>query len=396
HILTGAGRRVGMASTDGIYIGERRIDTGDCSGPLSAQKVLMNPAVDAAVLETARGGILRAGLGFDQCDVAVVTNIGEGDHLGLADIETPEKLAWVKSTLVFVVKPTGTAVLNAADPLVANMAEYCKGSVLYFALDGEHPILSAHRAQGGRAVFVRDNVIVLAEGEAITPLIPLADVPLTHGGRIGFQVENVLAATGAVWSLGLPLPMLRLGLMSFTNDLDKIPGRFNLLEIGGATVILDYGHNVSALERLLEAIASFPHERRTVVYSAAGDRRDGDIIRQGELLGDAFDRVILYEDPSVFRGRAPGEIAALFRKGLASGTRVSEIQEVGSALESVEVALKSARASELVLIQVDLIDESIDLVRRYLASDAAGRPIDLTEALQAPDSGAILAAQVID
>ena len=154
-----------MTCTDGIYIDDRRIDNGDCSGPKSAQCVLMNPNVDMAVFETARGGILREGLAFDHCDVAVVTNIGDGDHLGLSDINTPEELAKVKRCIVDVVAPKGYAVLNANDPLVVEMAPHCPGGVLFFALDGEHPVIVRHRSVGGRAVFVRDGQIILAEGD---------------------------------------------------------------------------------------------------------------------------------------------------------------------------------------------------------------------------------------
>ena len=164
HILKGAGKTVGMTCTDGIYVDERRIDNGDCSGPQSARSVLMNPTVETAVFETARGGILREGLAFDYCDVAVVTNIGDGDHLGLSDINTPEDLAKVKRCIVDVVSPKGYAVLNANDPLVVEMAPYCPGGVLFFAIDGNNPVIVRHRSVGGRAVFVRDGQIVLAEG----------------------------------------------------------------------------------------------------------------------------------------------------------------------------------------------------------------------------------------
>ena len=165
HIVAQTGKKVGMTCTDGIYIGSRRIDVGDCSGPASARAVLGNPLVEAAVLETARGGILRAGLGFDLCDVAVVTNIGEGDHLGIADIESPERLAWVKRTSPDAVAPTGSAVLNAADPLTAEMAPHCPGSVIFFARDSQNPVLVAHREAGGRAVFDQDGEIILADGD---------------------------------------------------------------------------------------------------------------------------------------------------------------------------------------------------------------------------------------
>ena len=275
----------------------------------------MNPLVDAAVLETARGGILRAGLGFDKCDVAVVTNIGEGDHLGLHDVETLEKLAQVKRCPVDVVLPHGAAVLKADDPHTAAMAEYSKGSVIFFAQRSDDPVIAKHRAAGGRALFVRQGTVILAEGAFEMPLVALADVPLTHGGRIGFQVENVLAAAGAAWGLGLAREAIRSALESFAGDIEKSPGRFNLLELGGATVIVDYGHNPSALIALVEALEQFPHERRLCVYSAAGDRRDSDMVRQGEILGDAFDKVILYED-HYLRGREPGDIMRLFRQGL--------------------------------------------------------------------------------
>ena len=164
HVVSRAGRCVGMSCTEGIYIGSRRIEVGDCSGPRSAQAILQNPKVEAAVFETARGGILRAGLGFDKCDVAVVTNIAEGDHLGIADIETPEQLAAVKRTVVEAVARDGVAVLKAGDPLVEEMAGHCRGSVMFFSRDGNHPTIVRHRGEHGRAVFTRDNRIILADG----------------------------------------------------------------------------------------------------------------------------------------------------------------------------------------------------------------------------------------
>lgn len=381
HIVARHHRCVGMTCTEGIYIDGRRIETGDCSGPKSARTVLQNPKVEAAVLETARGGILREGLGFDRCDVAVVTNIGAGDHLGLAGIDTVEQLARVKRTPVDVVAPGGAAVLKADDPLVAEMAAKCPGSVVYFARNGNHPVIAQHRATNGRAAFVRDQHMILAEGGHEIRLAALDRVPLTHGGRIGFQVENALAAAAAAWSLGIPCEVIRVGLESFAADLDQAPGRFNLLEVNGAAVIMDYGHNVSSLECLIEALAQFPHRRRTVVYSAAGDRRDCDLLRQAELLADAFDRVILYEDPNCIRGRKPKEISGIFRQGMAAGKRVRQIEEIDGAVKSVEVALASVRPGDLLLVQVDLVDETVELIRRQFTSQGEGREIDLQEAL---------------
>ena len=397
HILRSLGRKVGMTCTDGIFIDQRRIEAGDCSGPLSAHAVLANPAVEAAVLETARGGILRAGLGFDRCDVAVVTNIGEGDHLGISDIETLEHLAAVKRTIIDAVWPEGAVVLKANDPLVAAMARDSKAPVIFFAINGDDPVLVAHREIGGRAVFVQHDTVIVAEGEVEIPLVALANVPLTHGGRISFQVENTLASAAAAWALGIPRDAIRAGLESFAADLEKVPGRFNLLEVGGATVIVDYGHNVSALSALIEAIEQFPQERRTIVYSAAGDRRDCDMVRQGELLGDAFDRVILYED-HYLRGRAEGEIMRLFREGLEGGQRVADVQEFRGNIRAIESALRHVRPGELLVVQADKIDETMEFLRKYLAATGAGHEIDLLDAIEmpSPDATIYYASQIVD
>jgi cyanophycin synthetase len=373
HILKGTGKQVGMTCTDGIYIDDRRIDCDDCSGPLSARSVLMNPAVEMAVFETARGGILRAGLGFDLCDVAVVTNVGEGDHLGLSDIHTLEMLAKVKRCIVDVVKPRGAAVLNANDPLVAAMAEKCPGSVVFFALSEEHPVIVSHRAAGKRAVFVRNNTIILAEGTREESLIGLDRVPLTHGGKVDFQVENALAAVAAAWSLNIPLDTIRTRVECFAANMEMAPGRFNLLDINGATVIIDYGHNASSLSALLEVMAKYPHQHRTTVYSMAGDRRDCDLIRVGQLLGESFDRVILYEDHSV-RGRPTGEIMRVMRQGLEGCSRVKDIQDFQGNLAAIEAGLQFAQPGELILIQADTIDETVQFLRRYLAALSARVP----------------------
>lgn len=379
HAFAQRGRFVGMTCTDGIFLGGRCIDTDDCSGPQSARLVLMNPQVEVAVLETARGGILREGLGFDLCDLAVVTNVGEGDHLGLGGIETPERLAEVKQTIVRAVAPWGTAVLNAADPLVAPMAGQCRGRVLFFARDGGDPRLLLHRRDGGRVTFVRDQALVLAEGEMELPPIPLERIPLTRGGRIPFQVENALACAGALWAMGLTLEAIALALETFGADLDQSPGRFNVLEMHGATVVFDYGHNPSALLALIEALEHFPQHRRLAVYSAAGDRRDADMVRQGEILGQAFDRVILYED-HYLRSRQPGEIMSLFRRGLAAGPRVRAVQSIDGWRQAVDAALWQIQPGDLLLVQADRIDETVAYVRERLAADQAQGDASLTRA----------------
>ncbi|MDX1964023.1 MAG: cyanophycin synthetase [Pirellulales bacterium] len=375
HLAAATGGCVGMTCTDGIYVRGRRIDTGDCSGPTSAQNILLNPQVDIAVLETARGGILRAGLGFDRCDVAVVTNIGEGDHLGLHDIDSLEKLARVKRTIVEAVTPqTGHAVLNAADPLTVEMAEYCPGEVIFFAREAQHPVVEAHLQKKGRAVVTRQRSIYLCDGPREQKLLDLARVPLTHGGVVGFQVENTLAAAAAAWACGWNLNVIRRGLETFGADMTSSPGRFNLLDYNGATVIVDYGHNVSSLKSMLETLDQFPASRRITVYTAAGDRRDEDMIRQAELLGHAFDTVILYEDHYV-RGREAGEITRLFQRGLALGSRVRDIREIRGAVTAVEAALAMAQPGDLLLIQADTIDETVAFMREKLLAPQHAREV---------------------
>ncbi len=374
HVLSRLGARVGMTCTDGIFLNGRRIDNGDCSGPKSARCVLSNPCVDAAVLETARGGIVREGLGFDRCDVGVVTNIGDGDHLGLADINTPEQLAKVKRVVVEAVMPEGSAVLKADDPLVADMAQYCKCGVIFFARDEQSPVLKKHLEQGKPVVFVREGKIIAADREGESVLTTLDKVPLTHNGKIGFQVENVLAAAAACWALAISKDNIASGLESFAPNLEQSPGRFNLLDVNGATVVVDYGHNPSSLQTIVDAMSSFEGKRRLAVYSAAGDRRDEDMLEQGRILGKHFDEVILYEDHYT-RGRAEGEISAIFRKGIVEGARTQQVHEVRGAIKSVEFALGMVGPGDVLLLQADEVEETVTFLKTYLETHPAAREV---------------------
>jgi cyanophycin synthetase len=362
HLLTQNHWRVGMTTTDGVFVGSRMIDSGDCSGPKSARSILSYPLCDAAVLETARGGILREGLAFDHCDVAVVTNIGAGDHLGINDIDTAEQLAEVKQCIVAAVPADGTAVLNAADPLVVKMAETYPRTTIFFALDAENAVIVRHRIQGERAIFVRAGHIIRATGPSEEVLMPLSDIPLTHGGRIGFQVENTLAAVAAAWALGIESNRIRHGARTFVPSLDQNAGRFNVLDLKGITVIVDYGHNVDALRALLEGLRQFSNPRRLVVYSSAGDRRDSDIIEQGRMLGTEFDEAWLYEGDYV-RGRDSGEIMQLLATGLENAPRTRRIESILGHLKSVDLALESAQPGDLLMIQADTADETVQYLK---------------------------------
>ena len=365
HLLTQSGLRVGMTNTDGVYIEGRRIDTGDCSGPRSARNVLLHPDVDAAVFETARGGVLREGLAFDFCKVAVVTNIGSGDHLGLNYITTVEDLAVLKRVIVQNVAASGTAVLNAADPIVAGMAKNCTGAITFFAIDRQHPVMATHRAQGHRVVYVDGDSLIAVQG-TMRHRIALADVSITRNGTIGFQLENVMAAVAAAWGVGIAWDAIRAGLKSFANDSDNAPGRFNVFHYRGATLIADYGHNPDAILALVRAVETMPATRRSVVISGAGDRRDQDIRLQTQILGDAFDEVVLYQDQCQ-RGRADGEVVALLRAGLSEAKRTKVIEEINGEFLAIDTAMDRLSSGDLCLILVDQVEEALAHIMQRIA-----------------------------
>ncbi|MBK5914376.1 cyanophycin synthetase [Rhodocyclus purpureus] len=367
HLMAQRGWRVGLTTTDGVIVNGRLMDTGDCSGPKSARNVLLHPDVDAAVFETARGGVLREGLGFDRCDVAVVTNIGKGDHLGLSYISTVEDLSVVKRVIVQNMKPeTGVAVLNAADPMVVAMADSCPGTVTFFAAERTLPAMAKHRAQGRRVVHVDGDAIVVAEGMS-EERYPLAGIPLTAGGSIRFQVENAMAAIAAARAIGIDPELIRQGLATFVSDAATAPGRFNVFNYRGATLIADYGHNPDAIAALVAAIETMPARRRSVVISGAGDRRDEDIRQQTEILGDAFDSVVLYQDQCQ-RGRADGEVLALLREGLANARRTREVQEIRGEFVAIDTALAALEAGDLCLILIDQVEEALAHIGRRVAA----------------------------
>lgn len=357
HLLRTHGLRVGMTNTDGVYVNGRQTDSGDCSGPRSARNVLAHPDVDAAVLETARGGMLREGLAFDRCHVAVVTNIGMGDHLGLNYISTVEDLAVLKRVIVQNVAASGTAVLNATDPLVARMAVNCPGDVIFFGLDTHHPIIATHRAQGKRVLFVEDDHIVAMQGQH-SVRIPLSEVPVTRSGAIAFQIENAMASIAAAWAINIPWETICKGLATFVSDIQGVPGRFNVFEYKGATVIADYGHNPDAIKALVQAVTNLPAQKRSVVISGAGDRRDDDIREQTRIIGDAFDEVVLYQD-ACQRGRVDGEVLKLLRQGLEGAKRTRQVDEIYGEFLAIDKAMERLNQGDLCLILIDQVEEAL-------------------------------------
>ncbi|WP_322629464.1 cyanophycin synthetase [Halothiobacillus sp.] len=357
HLLAQSGQCVGITTTDGVYIDGERIDADDCAGPISARNVLLHPYVDAAVFETARGGILRQGLAFDRCDVAVVTNVGLGDHLGMADIHSVEDLAAVKQVVVDNVAPQGMAVLNATDPIVARMADSCPSAVTFFALDKQLPLLVARRERGDRVIYV-DGPDIVAEQGPFQWRMPLERVPLTLSGKVDFQIENVMAAVGSAWGLNLDWAVIERGLGSFSGDASMAPGRFNLFDYLGATVIADYGHNSDAILALCHAVQNMPARQRLVVISGAGDRRDEDIRQQTQILGDVFDQVLLYQD-ACQRGRADGEVIGLLREGLAGAQCTTYIEEIQGEFAAIDRALARLEPGDVCLILIDQVDVAL-------------------------------------
>lgn len=309
HVYSTMKKFVGMTTTDGIYFNGIRRVKGDCSGPKSAEAVLQHPRVEVAVLETARGGILRSGLAWDESTVSVVLNVAS-DHLGLEGIETPERLARVKRVPLESVAKDGYGVLNADDTLVADMAPHCPGEVIFFSMNPTGPVMSTHLASNSKGVFLRDGQIIFAEGANETVLMRAADVPATYGGLVPFQAQNALAAAAACWGAGVPLDSIRLGLRTFQTDENMTPGRFNIFNVGRVRVIIDYGHNPHALRAIQAAILHMQPRRTIGVVAAPGDRRDADIQELAVVAAHTFDWVIVREDDDL-RGREPGEVSTL-------------------------------------------------------------------------------------
>lgn len=380
---------VGMTTTDGIYFNGTLRVRGDCSGPRSAQAVLQHPDVDVAVLETARGGILRNGLGWDQCQVAVVTNVSN-DHIGLDGILDVEDLARVKRVPVESVARDGYAVLNAEDPLVARMATACRGQVIYFGHNPQGRVLLRHLAGGGKAVFLRDDVIMLAEGSQETVLLRTREIPATYGGLIPFQVSNSLAAAAAAWGAGCPLDAIRLGLRTFQADDTTAPGRFNVFDVGAARVIVDYGHNPHALRAVGGALAALAPPTRIGVVAAPGDRRDADIQEFAAIAAETFDLIIVREDDDR-RGRAEGEVAGLIASTIAQHNPDLPVRLVLDEAEAIHEALETARPGDVVVLLVDKVEAALAQVREFAAAVAA----DSTQAcFVSADPGALPQCQV--
>jgi cyanophycin synthetase len=337
-----------------VYLQNRMVVQGDMTGPFAANVVLSNPTVDLAVLETARGGLLRSGLGFTECDVGIVLNV-TGDHLGIGGINTIEQLADVKSVVPQVVKRRGYAVLNADDPLVYAMAERTRGDVVLFSAQPgrSNPLVEQHIDEGGTAATMEDDeTFVIRRGRLCIPIASARDVPLTIGGAARFQFGNILAAVAAAYVQGMRYEDIRSGLLSFFPSPTLTPGRLNVLRVRQGQVLVDYAHNPAAVDGLMDLVRRMPANRRIGVIAAPGDRRDEDLRAVGQRCA-GLDYVILKEDGNL-RGRAPGEVARIIGEGLAdAGIGKHQVKTVYTERDAVEQALEEMQEQDLVVVLVD-------------------------------------------
>jgi cyanophycin synthetase len=363
HLFRCTGRRVGFTTTDGVYLHNRCVMEGDLTGPFAANIILSNPSVDVAVLETARGGLMRSGLGFDECDVGVVLNVA-GDHLGLGGIRTIGQLGELKGVVAAVVRRDGHAVLNADDPLVHAMRERTMADVVLFSARDveEHEALAEHVARGGIAACLHQGQFVIRRGRLRIPVVAEREVPLMLGGAARFQRENVLAAIASAFVQGMRYDDIRAGLLSFFPSPALTPGRLNLLRLAsGAQVIVDYAHNAVAVQGLIELMRRLPARRRLAVIGVPGDRRNQDILDVGRLAA-RFDHVIVKEDADP-RGREPGDVARLLRAGLEEcGLPGTAIEVVPDESEAIRHALALARDGDLLAILVSKIAPALATV----------------------------------
>ncbi len=363
HILKGSGKTVGFTTTDGTYIQNQQIVSGDNTGPISAQLVLKDPSVQIAVLETARGGIIRSGLGYDFSDVAVVTNIA-ADHLGLKDVNTLEDLARVKSVVPRSVGEDGFAVLNAEDENVFWMRKWVDGKVVLFSMDEENENIKHHAEKGGVSCVYENGFLTILKGKWKVRVEKVANIPVTFEGRARFMIQNALAAALACFVQGVSLEDIRNGLRTFTAGTAQTPGRLNFVEIGDVSVLMDYAHNPAGLNALADFITKLPNPYRTVIINGTGDRRDDDLREMGKICGETFDRIIIRRG-HYLRGRTEEEMRELLKEGIRESGNKPEIQLVPESRDAIEYAIKNAREGELVVTLADVVEKDMQIVEEY-------------------------------
>lgn len=360
HIARQVYDAVGFTTTDGIYIGDHLIEKGDTTGPQSAQIILQDPTVEIAVLETARGGILRSGLAFPYCDVGVVLNVA-ADHLGLGDIDTIDQMARVKGVVAEAVHADGYAVLNADDERVAAMATQVIGKVAYFSMDAKNGLVQEHIRQGGIAAVYDDGYLVILQQDWVYRIEHVERVPVTLGGRAPFMIANALAASLAAFVQGIKVDQIRAALRSFKASAQQTPGRMNLFNLGHYHVLVDYAHNLAGYEAVGSFVKNWSGPTIGVV-GGPGDRRDEDLIGLGQLSATFFDHIIVKEDDDG-RGRPLGNAAELIVQGITQATESPVSHEVElNEITAIEAALDHAPEDALVVIFPENVSRAIALI----------------------------------
>ena len=363
HIYQQTGQVVGYTTTDGVYINSYLVEKGDNTGPYSAGMILKDPTVEVAVLESARGGILRSGLAFDSCDIGIVLNVA-ADHLGIGDIETIEQMAQVKSVVAETVKPGGYAILNADDPLVAAMADKVNCKVAYFSMNSHNPIIKEHIRRNGLAAIYENGYLSILEGQWTLRIEKAVNLPVTMKGMAPFMIANSLAACLAAFAQGVDIEAIRRGVRTFQVSADKTPGRMNLFELGEYSVLLDYAHNPHGYNAIGEFVRNWQGEKVGVV-GGPGDRRDEDLIMLGKISAQIFDRIIIKEEYDT-PGRERGEEADLIAKGIYQENPQTNFATILDEAQAIKTSLEQAQSNNLVVVFPDSVSRAISLIKQKM------------------------------
>jgi cyanophycin synthetase len=367
HMAMESGLMTGFTSTDGIYLGDDLIMKGDCSGPQSARFVLQDPCVEFAVLETARGGILRSGLGFDWCDTAIVTNVAE-DHLGLDGIDTIEKLAKVKAVLPETVMKDGYAILNADDDRVFAMKDQVHCNLALFSLYSYNYRIEEHCNNGGLAAYLENGYLIIRQGDHIMPVEEVRNVPITLDGKAEFNISNILAAILAAYTHRIKISTIRKTLQNFLPSTVNTPGRINLFEFRDFTVMLDYAHNPHGVKALGKLINKLDAEHKVGVITGVGDRRDEDIINLAKEAAMIFDEIIIKHD-SDLRGRTHEEIDQLLTAGIQKIYNNMPVTYTRNECDATEKAIRESRPGSLIVVLVENFHEVEKTVQNLLREE---------------------------
>jgi len=373
HIAKMKGYRVGYTTSDGVYIQNRLLMTGDCTGPASAEFVLRDPTVNFAVLECARGGLLRAGLGFKNCDVAVVTNVA-ADHLGLKGIHTIDQLARVKAVVPETVLPEGYAILNADDDLVYEMRRNINSNLALFSMDEENPRIKALRRKGGITAVYENGFVTICKGEWKMRIMKAEDIPLTYGGKADFMIQNVLGAIIAAHVRGISIEDMKAGLETFIPSASQTPGRLNLFQFQNFQILLDYAHNPAGMRALQRFTNNLEATHKVCIIAGIGDRRVEDNNMIGSIAADMADEIIIRQDKRL-RGKTEEELIKMLNDGIKMQNPNIKTTIIPSEKEAITHAVNTAKKGSLIILCSDVVPDALDLVQKFKAQEANGEKI---------------------